>query len=353
MYSRSYFLVVLWLSFVVFFPVLLLAQEESWENIDVPTSVESSPSPQTETAPSNESSTVPPIETTNTTETEVETETTTPTGTETETTTGTESDIETVQTNDWVPTESTSSITLIDTGDGIVPIVDWPISEETAEIVTLFSNNDVFVEIEVIFSDLDTEVDEIIQNDPTLADNTDEDPNVDLIDPSIVSDPPGPIPEIEPDVPPEDDTPVIESQTESHSILALLDSLSEKETLSIRTYDKDIMIDPDATHTCRTDIFRADFESWASSRARVTLVQNKKKNLPSLLEIGALPPGLNVLFKANEEYTYAPGTRETVIEFDITRQIGAWEWDFTIPIIYTLTGDSVSSVVCQINIIND
>lgn len=247
----------------------------------------------------------------------------------------------------------TSSLTLLETGDGVIPLLEWILTPETEEVITLFSNSDFLIEVEVIFSDLDTDVDTEIQNEPTLADHTDEDPNVDLIDPSIIPDPPGPVPEIEPDAPPQDDTPVVESQGESQSTLALLESLLDREDLIVRTYDKEIVIDPLATHTCRADIFRADLQTASSSRARVTLFQNKKKSLPSFLEIGALPPGLNVLFKANEEYTYTPGTRETVIEFDITRQIGAWEGDFTIPIIYTLQGDQNSSVVCQINIIND
>lgn len=219
--------------------------------------------------------------------------------------------------------------------------------------MTLFSNSDFLIEIEVLFTDLDTDVDTEIQNEPTLADNTDEDPNVDLIDPSIIPDPAGPVPEIEPDAAPQDETPAVESQGESQSTLGLLESLLDREDLIVRTYDKDIVIDPAATHTCRADIFRADLQTESSSRARVTLFQNKKKNLPSFLEIGALPDGLNVVFRSNEEYTYTPGTRETAIEFDITRQIGAWEGDFTIPIIYTLTGGTPSSVVCQINIIND
>lgn len=246
-----------------------------------------------------------------------------------------------------------SSLTLLETGDGIIPLLEWILTPETEEVITLFSNSDFLIEIEVIFSDLDTDVDTEIQNEPTLADNTDEDPNVDLIDPSIIPDPPGPVPEIQPDAAPQDETPVVESQGESQSTLGLLESLLDREDLIVRTYDKDIVIDPLATHTCRADIFRADLQTESSSRARVTLFQNKKKSLPSFLEIGALPPGLNVLFKANEEYTYTPGTRETVIEFDITRQAGAWEGDFTIPIIYTLTGNVPSSVVCQINIIND
>lgn len=191
--------------------------------------------------------------------------------------------------------------------------------------MTLFSNSDFLIEIEVLFTDLDTEVDVEIQNEPTLADNTDEDPNVDLIDPSIIPEPPAPIPEIEPDMPFHDTIPVVEFQGESQSTIGLLESLFEEEELSIRTYDKEIVIDPAATHTCRADIFRADLQTESSSRARVTLFQNKKKNLPSFLEIGALPPGLNVLFKANEEYSYVPGTRETVIEFEVTRQIGAEE----------------------------
>jgi hypothetical protein len=43
-----------------------------------------------------------------------------------------------------------------------------------------------------------------------------------------------------------------------------------------------------------------------------------------------------------------------VIEFTVTRQPGAEEGDFTIPIIYTLQdSNKTSSVVCQINILND
>lgn len=151
--------------------------------------------------------------------------------------------------------------------------------------MTLFSNSDFLIEIEVLFSDLDTDVDTEIQNEPTLADNTDEDPNVDLIDPSIVPDPAGPIPEIEPDVPPQDDTPVVESQDESQSTLGLLESLLSPEELTVRRYDKDIILDETATHNCRADIFRADLNSSDFSRARVTLFQNRKKTLPSFLEI--------------------------------------------------------------------
>ena len=189
----------------------------------------------------------------------------------------------------------------------------------------MFSSDDVFVEIEIIFSDLDTETDQEIQNEPTLADNTDEDPNIDLIDPSIIADPAGPLPEPETELPPEDTTPVAESVEASQSTIALLESLLEAEDLSVRRYEKDIIIDELATHTCRADIFRADVQTESSSRARVTLFQNKKKTLPSFLEIGALPAGIDVVFKGNKEYSYTPGTRETVIEFEITRQIGARE----------------------------
>lgn len=151
--------------------------------------------------------------------------------------------------------------------------------------MTLFSNSDFLIEIEVLFSDLDTDVDTEIQNEPTLADHTDEDPNVDLIDPSIIPDPPGPVPEIEPDLPPQDETPVVESQGESQSALGLLELLFPSEELTVRRYDKEIILDENATHTCRADIFRADLQTESSSRARVTLFQNRKKSLPSVLEI--------------------------------------------------------------------
>lgn len=259
-----------------------------------------------------------------------------------------------VSESEWdSPETSSSEITLIDTGDDIISTMEGEITPEAEEIITLFSNNDVFVEIEVIFTELEDEAEQEIQNEPTLADNTDEDPNVDLIDPSIVPDPPGPLFDPPIELPPEDNSPVLESQGETQSTIALLESLLETTDLTVRTYTKEILLDPEATHTCRADIFRADLQNQESARARVTLFQNKKKSLPSFLEIGALPAGLNVVFKKNKEYTYVPGSRETVIEFDIARQLGAWEGDFTIPIIYTLQGDTSSSVVCQINIIND
>ncbi len=198
-------------------------------------------------------------------------------------------------------------------------------TEEAQEIITLFSNDDVFVEIEIIFSDLELDADEEIQNEPTLADNTDEDPNVDLVDPSIVSDPPGPLPEPETELPLEDTAPIPESPEASQSTIALLESLLETEELSVRRYEKTIIIDESATHRCRADIFRADLQTESSSRARVTLFQNTKKPLPSFLEIGALPVGIDVVFKGNKEYSYTPGTRETVIEFESTRQLGARE----------------------------
>lgn len=196
----------------------------------------------------------------------------------------------TVSESESAPAETPSSeITLIDTGDDIVPTVEGDITPEAAEIITLFSNNDVFVEIEVIFTELEDETEQEIQNEPTLADNTDEDPNVDLVDPSIIPDPAGPLFDPPIELPPEDDSPVLESQGETQSTIALLESLLQTTEPVIRTYTKEILLDPEATHTCRADIFRADLQSEEFARARVTLFQNKKKNLPSFLEIGALP----------------------------------------------------------------
>lgn len=251
--------------------------------------------------------------------------------------------------------EETSSLTILDTGYDILTLLEWNITPEATEVLTLFSSSDFLIEIEVIFSELDIDIVTEIQNDPTLADNTDEDPNVDLIDPSIVADPPGPIPEpgSELEIVLQDDPSVVESQGETQSALGLLELLFDSEELSVRRFEKDITLDPSATHTCRADIFRADIRATDFSRARVTLFQNRKKSLPSFLEIGSLPAGIDVVFKSNEKYTYTPGTRETVIEFDITRQAGANTGDFTIPIIYTLQEGAGSSVVCQINILND
>lgn len=253
------------------------------------------------------------------------------------------------------PTSTESSLTLLDTGDIIIPTLEWIVTPEANDILSLFSSSDFLIEIEVIFSELNTDIKTEIQSDPTLADNTDEDPNVDLVDPSIISDPVEPTPEpgsdLEVDI--QDDPSVVESQGETQSSLWILELLFNSEELLVRRFEKDITLDPSASHTCRADIFRADLQATDFSRARVTLAQNRKKNVLSFLEIGSLPTGIDVVFKSNEEYAYTPGSREAVIEFSITRQTGADIGDFTIPIIYTLQEGRGSSVVCQINILNN
>ncbi len=63
----------------------------------------------------------------------------------------------------------------------------------------------------------------------------------------------------------------------------------EAEEPTFRRYDKEVIVDPDALHTCRADVFRMNISDTSYARVKVTLLQNRKKPLPSVLEIGGLP----------------------------------------------------------------
>lgn len=114
-----------------------------------------------------------------------------------------------------------------------------------------------------------------------------------------------------------------------------------------REYKKEIALDSSATHTCTADIFRTDISE--QENATVTLVLEKDSGEYEL-EIGSLPVGIEVLFATNNAYAYKPNGGETEVVLDIARVADAQKGDFTVPVIFNKNQNS--SVVCQINIIN-
>lgn len=115
---------------------------------------------------------------------------------------------------------------------------------------------------------------------------------------------------------------------------------------------QNITVDISAKHRCKVDVFRTDISEVETSTLSVKFYGT------SLLatyeaEIGSLPNGIDVKFAKNNEYLYDFRGKETTLELVVNNQDDSLVGDFTIPIIYTATGKKESSVICQLNILND
>ncbi|MEK7511045.1 MAG: hypothetical protein AAB582_02330 [Patescibacteria group bacterium] len=120
--------------------------------------------------------------------------------------------------------------------------------------------------------------------------------------------------------------------------------------LSIRIFDKEIIIDARAAHGCEAETFRVDMSHERTRDARILLSGSAGEGAE--LEIGALPQGIDIRFAATNEYVYRPASGEETVELTLANERGAQEGDFTVPIIYTRQEPEQSSVICQINIVN-
>jgi len=120
--------------------------------------------------------------------------------------------------------------------------------------------------------------------------------------------------------------------------------------LSKREFKKRIVPDSRAFHSCEAEVFRIDISGKVSAKARIAL--QRDSDAPYEIEIGGLPDGVDVVFSRNSAYWYAQGANDRSLELAITNQLGSQKGDFSIPIIYTQKGTKDSSVICQINIVN-
>ena len=120
--------------------------------------------------------------------------------------------------------------------------------------------------------------------------------------------------------------------------------------LSVREFKKRIVPDSRAFHSCEAEVFRIDISSKASAKAGIML--QRDSDAPYEVEIGGLPLGIDITFSKNNLYRYTQGAGDRSLELTITNQSGSQKGNFSVPIIYTQKGAKDSSVICQINIVN-
>jgi hypothetical protein len=120
--------------------------------------------------------------------------------------------------------------------------------------------------------------------------------------------------------------------------------------LSMREFKKRVVQDSHAFHSCEAETFRIDITHKTSATARIML--QRDSDVPYEVEIGSLPLGIDVVFSKNGAYQYMQGANDRFLELAITNQLGSQKGDFSIPVIYTKKDTKDSSVICQINIVN-
>lgn len=135
---------------------------------------------------------------------------------------------------------------------------------------------------------------------------------------------------------------------ESDQQIRILESPLQQ--LSVRKFTRRIVSDRHAFHACEAETFRIDIVHKISATTRIML--ERDSDAPYEIEIGALPLGIDVTFAKNASYKYIQGANDRFIELAINNQSGSQKGDFSIPIIYTQKSAKDSSVICQINIVN-
>lgn len=120
--------------------------------------------------------------------------------------------------------------------------------------------------------------------------------------------------------------------------------------LSSRKYNKEIVLDPNASHSCKAENFRIDMSNLSSLDTKVN-ISGEDSGIYEM-EIGSLPSGIDVRFEDTKSYKLMPNISNSIVDIYIHTQSKAQKGDFTVPIIFTKNDNSRSSVICQINIVN-
>ncbi len=116
-----------------------------------------------------------------------------------------------------------------------------------------------------------------------------------------------------------------------------------------RIFDREIIVDPLAVHTCRAETFPVDITEETSTTTHLLLTTSSSTR--EQLEIGSVPKGINVTFGGDRDYTLRPKGGDPV-PVVITKEEDSQTGSFTVPVMYTAFGKKDSIVICQIGITN-
>ncbi len=238
------------------------------------------------------------------------------------------------------------------------PTIDTPPSSETStEIILPSADIPVITPESGVWTDspettdtslVESVFDEILESAPTTEEIFITEPV--MVEENSVFTPPGPEPEPwQPPVvvdPTTDNVPVWNIETHSDP------QFLAENSVFVRRMAEEVWIDVNAKHSCKVDVFHTDVSEQPTWLLSVRFYGTSLLTAYEA-EIGSLPNGIDVRFEKNNDYIYDFRGKETVLELVVIKQDNSLSGDFTIPIIYTQKGKKESSVICQLNIINE
>ncbi len=123
--------------------------------------------------------------------------------------------------------------------------------------------------------------------------------------------------------------------------------------LKDRRLDREIKIDSGASHKCEVIDFNLDVSNQDLAVAEMILDGDRENFSKEELEIGNLPPGIDMTFLGSGGYKYSPTKDENSLYLQVTKEENTLEGNFNLSIIYTGTKENSDSItLCQINVIN-
>jgi hypothetical protein len=122
--------------------------------------------------------------------------------------------------------------------------------------------------------------------------------------------------------------------------------------LSTRIFTDEIVVDPNATHSCKAEPFIVDISNKDLLSTFIALERPIGDTYDYRVEIGGLPNGIDIVFENNSDYEYRPDPSQDTLVLDIQNEEGSQKGDFSVLIIFTREEVEDSSVICQMNITN-
>lgn len=120
--------------------------------------------------------------------------------------------------------------------------------------------------------------------------------------------------------------------------------------ISVRPVERKIQIDPSADHSCRMENFTANMTSQNSLEKKIILTGSA--STAKDIEVLGVPSGFKIKFKKNNQ-TKTSISAEQTTNILIEKMVTAQKGNFNVSFVYTEKGSKNSSIICQMNLINE
>ncbi len=120
--------------------------------------------------------------------------------------------------------------------------------------------------------------------------------------------------------------------------------------ISVRPPERKIQIDPSADHSCRMENFTANMTSQNSLEKKIILTGSA--STAKDIEVLGVPSGFKIKFKKNNQ-TKTSISAEQTTNILIEKMVTAQKGNFNVSFVFTEKGSKNSSIICQMNLINE